>query len=61
MDLVGIPEGKRPLGRPMCRWENNVRMDFQEVGFGCGDWIVLAQDRDNCRAVVSAVMNFRVL
>jgi hypothetical protein len=61
MDLVGIPEGKRPLGRPMCRWENNVRMDLQELGFGSGDWNGLVQDRDTCRAVVSAVMSLRVL
>jgi hypothetical protein len=58
--LVGKPEGKRPLGRPRCRWEDNVRMDFQEVGCGCGDWIGLAQDRDTWRALVSAVRNLRV-
>ena len=43
--LVGKPEGKRPLGRPRRRWEDNIKMDFQEVGRGCGDWIELAQDR----------------
>jgi hypothetical protein len=44
--LVGKPEGKRPLGRPRRRWEENIRLDLQEVGRGCGDWIGLAQDRD---------------
>ena len=44
--LVGKPEGKRPLGRPRCRWEDNIKMDLQEVGGGCGDWMELAQDRD---------------
>jgi hypothetical protein len=43
---VGKPEGKRPLGRPRRRWENNIMMDLQEVGLGCGDWMELAQDRD---------------
>jgi hypothetical protein len=52
--LVGKPEGKRPLGRPRHRWEENVRMDLQEVGCGCEDWIGLAQDRDTWRALVSA-------
>jgi hypothetical protein len=58
--LVGKPEGKRPLGRTTRRWEDNVRMDLQEVGCGCGDWIGLAQDRDRWRALVSAVRNLRV-
>ena len=58
--LVGKPEGKRPLGRPRCRWEDNIKMDFQEVGRGCGDWMELTQDRDRWRALVSTVMNFRV-
>jgi hypothetical protein len=58
--LVGSPEGKRPLGRPRRRWEDNIKMDIQEVGGGCGDWMELAQDRDRWRALVSAVMNFRV-
>ena len=58
--LVGKPEGKRPLGRPRRRWVNNIRMDLQEVGCGYMDWIGLAQDRDRCRTLVSAVMNLRV-
>jgi hypothetical protein len=52
--------GKRPLGRPRLRWEDNVRMDLQEVRCGCEDWIGLAQDRDRRRALVSAVRNLRV-
>ena len=58
--LVGKPEGKRPLGRPRRRWEDNIKMDLQEVGGGCGDWMELAQDRDRWRALVSTVMNLRV-
>ena len=58
--LVGEVEGKRPFGRPRRRWEDNIKMDLQEVGRGCGDWMELAQDRDRCRALVIAVMNFRV-
>ena len=58
--LVGKPEGKRPLGRPRRRWEDNIKMDLQEVGGGCGDWMELAEDRDSWRALVSTVMNFRV-
>jgi hypothetical protein len=58
--LVGIPEGRRPLGGPRSRWEDNIKMDLQEVGWGCMDWIDLAQDRDRWRAVESAVMNRRV-
>ena len=58
--LVGKPEGQRPLGRPRHRWEDNIRMDLQEVGCGNMDWIELAQDRDRWRAVVYAVMDFRV-
>ena len=54
--LVGKLKGKRPLGRPRCRWEDNIKMDLQEVGGGCGDWIELAQDRDRWRALVSTVM-----
>jgi transcription termination factor 2 len=58
--LVGKTEGKRPLGRPRRIWEDNVRMDLQEVGCGCEDWIGLAQDGDTWRALVSAVRNLRV-
>ena len=58
--LVGKPEGKRPLGRPRRRWVDNIRMDLQEVGCGCVDWIGLAQDRNRWRTLVSAVMNLRV-
>ena len=57
--LVGKPEGKRPLGRPRRRWEDNIKMDLQEVGCGGMDWIELAQDRDRYWALVSAVMNHR--
>jgi hypothetical protein len=59
--LVGNPEGKRPLGRPRRRWEDGIRMDLREIGLGVVDWIQLAQDRDRWQAVVSAVMNLRVL
>jgi hypothetical protein len=58
--LVGKPQGKRPLGRPRRRWEDNIKMDLQEVGGGYGEWMELTQDRDRWRALVSAVMNFRV-
>jgi hypothetical protein len=58
--LVGKPEGKRPLGRPRCRWEDNIRMDLTEIGWGSMDWIDLAQDRDQWRALVNTVMNLRV-
>jgi hypothetical protein len=58
--LVGKPEGRRPLGRPRCRWEDNIKMDVREVGWGGMDWINLAQDRDRWRALVNAVMNLRV-
>ena len=58
--LVGKPEGKSPLGRPRHRWEDNTKMDLQEVGGGCGDWMELAQDRDRWRALVSTVMNLQV-
>ena len=57
---VWKPEGKRPLGRPRRRWEDNIKMDLQEVGRGCGNWVELVQDRDRWRALVSTVMNFRV-
>jgi hypothetical protein len=59
--LVGKPEGKRPLGRPRRRWEDGIRMDLREIGWGSVDWIRLVQDRDTWRAVVSAVINLRVL
>ena len=58
--LVGKPEGKRPLGRPRRRWEDNINKDVQEVGGGCGDWMELAQDRDKWQALVSTVRNLRV-
>ena len=58
--LVGKPEGKRPLGRPRRRWEDNIKMDLQGVGGGCGDWMELAQDKDRWRALVSMVRNLRV-
>jgi len=58
--LVGKPEEKRPLGRPRRRWVDDIRTDVQEVGCGYMDWIGLAQDRDRCRTLVSAVMNLRV-
>ena len=57
--LVAKPEGMRPLGIPRRRWENNIKMDLQEVGCGCMDWIELAQDRDRWRAPVNTVMNHR--
>jgi len=59
--LVEKLKGKRPLGRPRRRWEDNIKMDLQEVGCGGMDWIELAQDRDRLRALVNAVMNLRVL
>jgi len=55
---VGKPGGKRPLGRPRRRWEDNIKLDLQEVGCRDMDWIELAEDRDRWRALVSAVMNF---
>ena len=58
--LVGKPGGKRPLGIPRRRWEDNIKIDIQEVVCGRMDWIDLAQDRDRWRALVNAVMNFRV-
>jgi hypothetical protein len=58
--LVERPEGRGPFGRPSRRWEDNIKMDLQEVGWGGVDWIDMAQDRDRWRAVVSAVMNLLV-
>jgi hypothetical protein len=58
--LVGKPEGKRPLGRPRLRWEDNIKMDVEEVGGGRGDGMELAQDRDKWRALVSTVKKLRV-
>jgi hypothetical protein len=58
--LVGKPEGKRLLGRPRCRLEDNIKINLQEVGGGRGDWMELAQDRDRWRALVGTVRNFRV-
>jgi len=58
--LIGKPEGRRPLGRPRLRWEDNIKMDLQEVGCEGMDWIDLTQDRNRWRALVNAVMNLRV-
>jgi hypothetical protein len=58
--LLGKPEGMNPLGRPTCRWEDNIKTYLQEVGGHCGDWIELAQDRDRWGELVSTLMNFRV-
>jgi hypothetical protein len=58
--LVGRPEGRRPLGRSRRRWEDNIKIDLREIGFGDVDWIHLAQDRDRWRALVNTVMNLRV-
>jgi hypothetical protein len=58
--LMGKPEGKRPLGRLRRRWEDNIKMDLQEVGGGCGDWMELAHDKERWWALVSMVMTFRV-
>ena len=58
--LVGKPEEKRPLGRPRCRWEDNIEMDLQEVGWGSMDWIDLAQNRERWQALVDVVINFQV-
>jgi hypothetical protein len=55
----GGPEGRRPLGRPRRRWEDNIKMGLEEIGFGDVDWIHLAQDRDRCRALVNTVINLR--
>jgi hypothetical protein len=57
--LVGKPERRRPLGRPRRKWEDNIKMDLREIGFGDVDWIHWAQDRDRWRALVNTVMNLR--
>ena len=57
---MGKPEGKRPLGRPRRRWEDNIKMDLRQVGFDPGDWIALAVDRDQERANIRTVINFPV-
>jgi hypothetical protein len=57
---VGKPDGKRLIERPKRRWEDNIEMDLQEVEADCGDWMEFAQDRERWRALVNAVMNFRV-
>jgi hypothetical protein len=59
--LMGKLEGKRPLERPRCRWKDGIKMDLRKIGWGGMKWIHLAQDRERWRAVVNAVMNFRVL
>jgi hypothetical protein len=59
--LIGKPEGKRPLGRSRRRWENDIRMDLREIGLEVVNWMHLAQDRDQWRAVVNTVINLRVL
>jgi hypothetical protein len=59
--LMGKTQGKRPLGRPRRRWEDGIRMDLMEIGWGSVDWIQVAQDRDRWRALVNTVMNLRVL
>jgi hypothetical protein len=58
--LVGRPEGKRPLGRPRCRWEDNIKMDRSEIGIDGVNWIRLAQDKVQWRTFVNTVMNLRV-
>jgi hypothetical protein len=58
--LVGKPEGRRPLGRPRCRWVDNIKMDLREIGWDGVHWVDLAQDRDHLRALVNTVMNLRV-
>ena len=58
--LVGKPEGKRPFGRPRRRWEDNIKIDLQEVGGSCGEWVEMTQDREMWRALLSTVMNFQV-
>jgi hypothetical protein len=57
---VGKPEGKKPIGRPRCRWVDNITMDLRKLGWGSMDWIDLAQDRDQWRALVNMVINLQV-
>jgi hypothetical protein len=59
--LIGKPEGKRPLGRPRRRWEDGIRMDLREIGWGSVDWIQLTQDRERWQTSVNMVMNLRIL
>jgi hypothetical protein len=58
--LLGKPEGKRPLGRPRHKWKDNIKMELQEVGGDCGNWMELAKDRERWQALASMVKNFRV-
>jgi hypothetical protein len=58
--LVGKSEGMRPLGRPTRRWKDNIKMDLRDIGWGCMDWIDLAQDRDQWKALVNMIMNLQV-
>ena len=58
--LTGTPIGKGPLGRPRHRWEDNIRMDLEEIGINAGNWVDSAQDRNYCRALVNAALNLRV-
>jgi hypothetical protein len=60
MISVGTSEGKSPLGKPRHRWEDNIKMDLRDLGWGGVDWIVMVEDRDQFRALVNTVMNFRV-
>jgi hypothetical protein len=59
--LVGMPEGKKPLGRPRCRWVDNIKMDLREIEWDGMDWIDLAQDRDQRMVLVNTIMNLLVL
>jgi hypothetical protein len=58
--LTGIPRGKRPLGSPRCRWEDNMRMDLEEIGINMRNWVDLVQDRDYWRALVNVALNLRI-